>query len=494
MRNLALALLCGGMLLAQRAGAQEMTGLQAAIVLQEALEESIAKCEKSMVAIARSVRKPNERFGTDLPELIPSHYGAGVIIDEKGLILTNYHVIDPQFDQGDQTLKRFNKATIFVWTHDQRPHEASVVAADPRSDLAVLRIRAGNLTAMEMAPVDEVEKIRKGKIVVALGNPYAIARDGSCSASYGIISNVSRKLRPDVTAEGELRRTSIHHFGTLLQTDASLEFGNSGGALINLKGQMVALTNALAALPGDDRPAGFAVPLDKTFRRAVEALQEGREVEYGFLGIRMQELGFFTEQLNGAQGVRVSSVSSWVTPARRAGLQPNDVIVEVNGEQIKDSDSLIRAVGSEPVNATVRMQVRRGPRRIKLRPTKLTKYPVDGTKIVTNAPEPARGLQVDYPSGLNRFARHSLPNEHIPLLRGCVAITSVAEGSPAEESGLRKYQLITHVGGQRVSSPEEFYRLARAQEGPLFLDIVGRSKPVKLEAQSEPSSRAATEE
>src|SRR5207342_2000310 len=104
------------------------------------------------------------------------------------------------------------------------------------------------------------------------GNPYAIARDGQVSASWGIVANLSRKAGPipDETSPAGVRNTSLHHYGTLIQTDAKLNLGTSGGALLNLKGEMVGLTTSLAAAVGYEQAAGFALPVDDAFRRAVE--------------------------------------------------------------------------------------------------------------------------------------------------------------------------------------------------------------------------------
>ena len=147
-------------------------------------------------------------------------------------------------------------------------------------------------TNLQPITFGDAATLKKGQIVIALGNPYAIARDGQPSASWGIISNLQRQAPSprDGTRPSDGRET-LHHFGTLIQTDARLELGTSGGALVNLKGEMIGLTTSLAALSGYERPGGFAIPVDDDFRRALETLKTGRLPDYGFLGVAPRTLG-----------------------------------------------------------------------------------------------------------------------------------------------------------------------------------------------------------
>ena len=142
---------------------------------------------------------------------------------------------------------------------------AKVKAADPWLDLAVLEIEAER--PRSRSPFGDARDLKKGQFVIALGNPYAIARDGQPSAAWGIVSqSASGKRRRREPARGPASgRETLHHWGTLIQTDARLELGTSGGALVNLKGEMVGLTTSLAALAGYERPGGFAFPVDDDF-------------------------------------------------------------------------------------------------------------------------------------------------------------------------------------------------------------------------------------
>ena len=222
-------------------------------------------------------------------------------------------------------------------------------AADPRSDLAVLAIDASDLTPITLGDGDS---LKKGQFVLTLGNPYAIARDGQPSAGWGIVANLGRKSPAMPEASDPLGRRTLHHFGTLIETDAKLNLGVSGGPLLNLKGEMVGLCVSLAALAGYETPGGYAIPVDATFRRVLETLKAGREVEYGFLGIEPVNLQS-QEVLAGLHGVRVEQVVPG-TPAARYGLKADDLITAVNRAPLFNADTLMREVGTLPAGGRQR--------------------------------------------------------------------------------------------------------------------------------------------
>lgn len=482
-RTLLLAILLSG-LATRPALAQEPSALAVLSAAEEAMVDVIAKAEKSVVAIAR-VRKqrPGEVLGYEFqtdpfgnpvgpapgpdptdPSFIPNEYGTGVVIDRRGLILTAYHVLGEDSD-------------YYVRTHDRRVYTARVRAADPRSDLAVLAIDADNLSPVTLG---DGGSLRKGQIVLALGNPYAIARDGQASASWGIVSNLARKS-PPLDAFSESAGTTIHEYGTLIQTDIRLALGTSGGPLLNLRGEMVGLTVSLAATAGMEMKAGYAIPVDDTFRRALERLRQGREVEYGFLGIQPTNLTR-RELLDGKQGVRVSHVVPG-TPADRFGLRQEDLVVSVNGRPIRESDDLMREVGRLPVESTARIGVERDDRPRAIR-VALAKYPVRGRKIVT-APEPQwRGLRVDYSTTAAAYAAPAQGLAADMFADGVVA-SDVEEGSPAWKAGLRPGMIISHVDGTPVLTPAEFHRAVSRSDG---------SVPLRMAAPEpgEPSTRVVS--
>ena len=257
------------------ARSQEPSGLQAAVAIESLLVDAIAKAEKSVVAVARLRRPPADASpaagfleglsgeGAELfsdptrPDYVPHDFGSGVVLDSRGLILTTYHVV------GDVPSSRH-----LVWI-GKKPYPATVKAADPWLDLAILKIEATDLTPLALG---DTKGLKKGQIALALGNPYAIARDGQPSATWGIISNLARPAPPTPERAGATAgegRLTLHHYGNLIQTDARLELGSSGGALINLKGELIGVTTSLAALVGYEKSGGFSIPFDDDFKRSL---------------------------------------------------------------------------------------------------------------------------------------------------------------------------------------------------------------------------------
>jgi serine protease Do len=434
--------------------ADEVSGLQAASAIEQSMIDVIARCERSVVAIARVRREDTEQLGPEpgKSDFIPNEYATGVVIDAHGLILTNNHVLGAD---------EFDASLFYVTTIDRKTYPAKVKAADPRSDLAVLEIAASDLSPIKFG---NASTLKKGQIVIALGNPYAIARDGQVSASWGIVSNLGRKLGPIPTDVPGESKPTLHHFGTLIQTDAKLNLGTSGGALLNLKGEMIGLTTSLAALAGYEQSAGYAIPVDETFLRVIETLKQGREAEYGFLGVAPLDLEA-AEILRGAYGARVNGVVLG-TPADRADLRRGDVVIAVDGQAVHDVDSLMLAVGRLPVDSVVRLAVLRDTGLVELTP-RLAKFPVRGRKIVT-APAPNwRGLSVEYLTAiLDMNARGNLPTGEAG-----VVVSAVREHSPASQANIQPGTIITHAAGARVESPSDFFDAVKGRSGPVELRI-----------------------
>jgi len=441
------------------AAGQEMTGLQAAAALEKAMVDVIAKSEKSVVAVARARKGDAESRLTD-PSFIPNEFGTGVVIDRRGLILTNLHV-----------LGKVDKNEYAVWI-DRRPHRATVKATDPWSDLAILEIEADSLTPIMLG---DASALKKGQIVIALGNPYAIARDGDVCATWGIVSNLSRKAPPvpDPDRPGG-KKTTLHHYGTLIQTDARLHLGTSGGALLNLKGQMVGLTTSLAARAGYEKSVGYAIPVDATFKRVLKSLKEGREVEFGFLGVGPgvgpTDLSYH-DRRQGKHGVRVTRVVAG-TPAATAGLRDDDVITHIDDRPVYDADDLILQVSAKPVETVVQLTVQRGEgrsvRKVQKKATLSKKAPdPDRPAVATEGQIRWRGMKIDYATAIPGFQRHSYIGRIDP--DGCVAVVDVDRGSPAFEAGLRTGMFISHVGRTRVATPRQFHAAVADKRGSVWL-------------------------
>lgn len=480
------------MVLLMASGLHGQDALQVVSSVQAAVISTIESCEKSVVAISR-VRKDQVarlQFDTLRPgslqvvddptseDFVPTFFGSGVILSHDGFIVTCAHVLDnPQ-------LYRY-----FVWL-DRRCYPAQVVgldakpmASDPFSDLAVLKIEADDLQAIKLA----TQPVKKGQFVVGLGNPNALARDGQVSASWGIVANLNRwspKENPGAAVE------NIHQLGTLIQTDLRLEMGSSGGALVNLQGELIGLTTTLVAARGNERPAGLAIAVDEFFLRVIETLKQGKQPEYGFLGIHPENLRT-VEREQGLVGARIGLVIPGL-PGSQAGLREGDVISQVGSSAIRSRSDLFRELSKAATGqkTVLLVQRRRGAGAIEQ-----LNIEVELTKkfLATSRPSfslygPAiwRGAQVEYQSAiagdLERVAEINQAHK--------VAFLNVAPDSLAWQAGARAGFGIIQVNAQSIQSPDQFHRLVAELEGEVTLtvrDPGGRQYQIMVPAESNPT-------
>ena len=330
------------------------------------------------------------QLNLDDPHHVPEAFGTGLIIDPKGLVLTNYHVIR-------------DAVKVYVrWPDGKKGSYADIHAADPRSDLAVLKLLSpeGPLSTVHFGNADN---LRRGDPVIALSNPYVAGfLDGHASVSVGVVSNLRRRI-PGRQQVQESSANPLYQFGLLMQTDARLALGSSGGALLDAKGDCIGITTSLAALMGSDVPGGFAVPVTSRMRKIIESLRLGEEVDYGFLGVGLK--------LDEASGLAKVDSIQLDSPAERAGLKKHDVFVEVDGVSIHDTQDLFLALSTCQAGDTATITVKLRPLRSRTasRPKRLrtTLVKSGNSALPPIATSPGRrpyvgGLRVDYTSILSQ--------------------------------------------------------------------------------------------
>lgn len=259
--------------------------------------------------------------------------GSGLIFDPRGYIVTNHHVVD-----GARSLE--------VILADGRRLEARVVGADPRTDLAVLKVEASNLPAAELGDSD---KVRIGDLAVAIGNPVSMEFQRTVTA--GVISGLGRSLR--VTPNNAIE---------VIQTDAAISPGNSGGPLVNALGQVIGINTAKMSLP-DVEGMGFAVPINTVKRVATELIQSGK-VTRPWLGVGIMELHEAAQRgITFDRGVMVFEVVP-NGPAALAGIRVRDIILAVDGKPTDTYLGLRKLLESKRVGQRVALRVRRGDQEI----------------------------------------------------------------------------------------------------------------------------------
>jgi S1-C subfamily serine protease len=438
--------------------------------IERTLIDLIGRTEPSVVAISRAasgqsapaVQGQDDPFGefrrSAAPEHAASIVGAGVIIDPDGSVLTQYLAAR----EGDEHT---------VSTVDGTRYRAAIRGADPRSGLAVLKIDAtaggrqrqdespsavpGNFPAIRLG---DSSTLRKGQFVVALGNPYAIVSDGQPTASWGMVTNLARKAPVgtnfnDAPGPNNDHRTTLHHLGTLIQTDARLGWNASGGALVNLRGELIGVTTTAATIAGHEQPAGYAIPIDVVMRRVIETLRQGREVEYGMLGVGFSQT-IVDKTPQGSSRLSISQVYPG-GPAARVGLRPGDIITRVGTQPVDDVDAVQLAISAMPPLTTTTIEYERGGRTATATVT-LAKLAVAGKQIAAQRPDAWRGIRVDYATALDAAQLAQAIASGAYDEEGCVLVTEVEPQSAAWRAGVRPGMFISHVGGQRVATPQEF--------------------------------------
>jgi serine protease Do len=388
------------------------------------------------------------------PKNIPDHgFACGVVIDASGLVLTPYHVVE---------------GATKVYVHlPAGGSYADVHAADARSDFAVLKLLTPpeGLKPIKFGTVrtetrgDDRATLFPGKLVILMANPYAAGGRVGPSASLGGVTEVQRRFAVDPK---DLARASdsYYHYGTVFAHDAKLSAGISGAALLNLDGELIGLATTHAAVSGGDRAPQYAIPADENFRRVMDVLKRGEEVEYGFLGVRLPGPGVRTDN-----GLTINVVTPY-GPAALSGLQNGDTVTHINGVQIRSSEDLQLQIGSTLAGQKTKVTVRRGGRVFDLDVT-LGKFRHDQPHIASVRPEAAFGLRVDYSSIL---AQQLDTNTQV-LTRGLPAGVCVRELVPSSQAEMAFKKLgdnptrwmITHVNGTPVTTPAEYYKAVKGQ-------------------------------
>jgi S1-C subfamily serine protease len=406
-------------------------------------------------SFAELSHEDGSRYDLANPNYIPESFGSGVVIESQGkLILTSYHVVH-------------DATKIYVRLAEGKGSYADIFAADPRSDLALLRVLNKTvLSCLTPLKIGKAESVQKGDLVVLVSKPFSVGfHDGSTGCSWGIISKVRRRIQPRSLEDAHTR---LQTHGTLLQVNARLSLDCSGGALLNLHGDLVGLTTERATLVGTDVSGELAIPMDPGTRRILGSLCQGFEAEYGFLGV-------VPGQSNSGTGIVLVRVTPG-SPAYTAGIRAGDVLESINGIPVYQDEDLFLQIGSLLPGCETELKIRgrQGPVRVRL-----AKLYVAGSGIVSRKPPAVRGIRVDYTSVLYL---QTLRTVSIPP---GIYVREVVPGSRAQVVDLRLNEIITHVNGQEVNSPAAFYREA-AKSAP--------TEPLKLTLSAQDLHRAESTE
>ncbi len=372
--------------------------------------------------------------------------GSGIVIREDGVILTNEHVV-----------LNSEPADILVTTAGGESYRAREVMSDPRRDLAIVRIDAKGL---KPARLGDLATVRQGHFAIVMGNPLGSASDGKGkpAMSFGIISALDRQITQ------QLDPMARKYYGNLIQTDAKVNPGNSGGPLLNIKGEVVGITTAIATRSGASQGVGYAIPISARTKEVMAQLVRGEEVDYGFLGVRSHSATEDECPRPPGEVVRGGAVVEAVeegSPAAAARIMPNDVIIAVGGQTVTDSDELIREIEAARVGTPTTITFYREGRRMTL-----TVIPARRAIPLPNHFD-WRGITFAH-ADWEVCWTHKLPVD----VKGLV-VTEVKSASPAARAGLAPGQIVIQIADVKMPYIRRLPQITRDLSGPVKLVVDG---------------------
>ncbi len=369
--------------------------------------------------------------------------GSGVIVDPSGLVVTNYHVIE-------------NMTDVRVALADKREFDAEIALRDPRTDLAVLRIKGGdNFPVLEMGDSDALEV---GDFVIAIGDPFGVGQ----TVTQGIVSALART------------QIGSSDYGFFIQTDAAINPGNSGGALVDLDGKLIGINSMIYSRSGGSMGLGFAIPINMVKGVVVAALHGGKTVKRPWLGATLQNVSkdiadnLGLERPTGALVVEVVGNG----PAAEAGLKRGDVIAAIDSQTVEDAESVGFRLGVKPLGGSAKLTVLRNGRTLDL-PLKLASAPETPPRdaLTIHSRSPFDGAEV---MNLSPAVMEELS------LEGAgegVVVAAVGEGSTAAQVGVQKGDVVVAVNGQKIATTRDLERACagRAQWWDLTIQRGGET-------------------
>jgi len=375
--------------------------------------------------------------------------GSGVVVSPDGYIITNNHVVE----KSDE---------ITVTLYDKQNFKGKIVGIDPKTDLAVIKISADNLPAIQWGDSDQ---LNVGEFVLAFGNPFSLGH----TVTMGIVSAVGRA------------NVGIADYEDFIQTDAAINPGNSGGPLVNVKGELVGINTAIFSRTGGYQGIGFAVPSNMVKSVMTQLINDGK-VTRGWLGITIQN---FTPELakefglEKATGALITEIFEG-SPAEKADLKRGDVVLELNEKKINNVEGLRNLVAQSKVGSTVKIKILRDDRTMVL-DAHIVEFPQDVTQAMTTETDERGAPETEETNALAGFTvmeltRNIATQLDISKNEKGVVIVKIDPYSIAEEAGLKKGDVIQEMNKKRVDSVNDFNTVRKGiRDGDTVLLFINRN-------------------
>jgi len=430
----------------------KFVGLKSA--LPETTADFVTAAQKgvpAVVYIESKVKMEGERtynsiwdyfYGQSQPNIIEGQVsGSGVIVSSDGYIVTNNHVVD-------------EAGKIEVTLSNKKKYVAKVIGKDPETDLALLKIDASNLSYMEYGNSDDLQV---GQWVLAVGNPYNL----TSTVTAGIVSAKGRNI--DLLPR-EIAAHRIYPIESYIQTDAAVNPGNSGGALVNTSGELVGINSAIASNTGSYTGYSFAIPVNLVRKVVADLLQYGN-VQRAFLGINIRNVDEDMAKTSGLSSINGVYVDSALPDgaAKMAGIKQGDIILKIGDQDVNDVSNLEELVGRYRPGDKINVLVNRNGNTMNV---SLTLRNLDGTTSLV-MPEKSTVIAV---SQLGASLAPLSDEEKQKLnIEGGAKVSQLNEGT-LKNIGVRRGFIITKIDHQKVKSPEDVKNLLDEKSGGVLVE------------------------
>ena len=373
-------------------------------------------------------------FGDEFPHPnVPKEHkeqslGSGVIVSEDGYIITNNHVIEKAQE-------------IKVLLSNKKDYKAKLIGADPKTDIAVIKIDVKGLTAL---PWGDSNKLKVGEIVFAIGNPFGLNQ----TVTRGVISAVGRA------------NVGIADYEDFIQTDAAINPGNSGGALVNVRGELIGINTAILSRTGGYQGIGFAVPSSMA-KQVMDSLIRYKKVVRGWLGVSIQEVTSDLADEFGVKDLKGALVSSVMkgSPAEKTGIRQGDVILQYNGKLVEDTGHLRNMVSQTPIGTTVKVKLFRKKKEVEVEVV-ISELPNKLAEATLREGEPEENNEGESSALAGLGVRELTPDlaRHFGLEENekGVVVVKVDPSGRLFEAGIRPGDILLQINQRNISSLDEY--------------------------------------